>query len=400
VSKIWMACAVIGMSTCLSSCEKKEQQPAAPNEESALVVPVAKVGRGDLSRDIVLTAEFQPYQEVDVMAKVSGYVKVIKVDIGDRVKEGQLLATLEIPEMADEAAKAEALTQSAEAEIGAMRDEIRRAEAGRNMAHLSFTRIEEVSKKEKGLVPQQEVDDAQAHDLVAEAQVAEANSRLNSALQKKRVAQAEEARLKTMFQYTSITAPFAGVVTKRYANTGSMIQAGTSSQTQAMPLVRLSQNNVLRLVLPVPESATPRIRVGETLDVKVNTLARTFPGRVARFAGTLQMATRTMDTQVDVQNPGMTLVPGMYAEVNLNLEDRKNTLTVPIDAIEGSGTAAHVYVVRDSAVKSVRVTVGLETAQKVEILGGVEAGDMVILGRHSGLKDGEKVTPKLVGDES
>jgi RND family efflux transporter MFP subunit len=398
VSKIWMACAVIAMFTCLSSCEKKEQ-PVAANEESALVVPVAKVGRGNLSRDIVLTAEFQPYQEVDVMAKVSGYVKVIKVDIGDRVKEGQLLATLEIPEMADEAAKAEALTQSAEAEIGAMRDEIRRAEAGRNMAHLSFTRIEEVSKKEKGLVPQQEVDDAQAHDLVAEAQVAEANSRLNSALQKKRVAQAEEARLKTMFQYTSITAPFAGVVTKRYANTGSMIQAGTSSQTQAMPLVRLSQNNVLRLVLPVPESATPRIRVGETLDVKVNTLSRTFPGRVARFAGTLQMATRTMDTQVDVQNPGMTLVPGMYAEVNLNLEDRKNTLTVPIDAVEGAGTAAHVYVVRDSVVKSVPVTVGLETAQKVEILGGVESGDMVILGRHSGLKDGQKVTPKLVGDE-
>ena len=87
---------------------------------------------------------------------------------------------------------------------------------------------------------------------------------------------------------------------------------------------------------------TPRIRVGETLDVKVNTLGRTFPGRVARFAGTLQMATRTMDTQVDVQNPAMTLVPGMYAEVNLNLEDRKNTLTVPIDAIEGTGELTHL----------------------------------------------------------
>lgn len=398
MSRIWIACAVIGMSAYLCSCEKKEA-PTAAAAESVSVVPVAKVGHSDLSRDIVLTAEFQPYQEVDVMAKVSGYVKSIKVDIGDRVKEGQLLATLEIPEMADEAAKAEALTQSAEAEIAAMRDEIRRAEASRNMAHLSFTRIEEVAKKEKGLVPQQEVDDAQAHDLVAEAQVAEANSRLNSALQKKRVAQAEEARLKTMFQYTSITAPFAGVVTKRFANTGSMIQAGTSSQTQAMPLVRLSQNNVLRLVLPVPESATPRIRVGETLDVKVNSLGRTFPGRVARFAETLQMATRTMDTQVDVQNPGMTLVPGMYAEVNLNLEERKGALTAPIDAIEGTGTGAHVFAVRDSVVRSVPVTVGLETAQKVEILGGLQEGDLVIVGRHSGLKDGQKVTAKLVGDE-
>jgi RND family efflux transporter MFP subunit len=399
VSKIWKAMAVFGLFACLTGCEKKEEA-AAGKEESTPVVPVAKAGRSDLSRDIVLTAEFQPYQEVDVMAKVSGYVKSIQVDIGDRVREGQLLATLEIPEMADEAAKASALTQSSDADIAAARDEIRRAEASRNMAHLSFTRIDDVAKKEKGLVPQQEVDDAQAHDLEAEAQVAEANSRLNSALQKKRVAQAEEARLKTMFQYTSITAPFAGVVTKRYANTGSMIQAGTSSQTQAMPLVRLSQNNVLRLVLPVPESATPKIHVGETLDVKVSALGRTFPGRVARSAGTLQMATRTMDTQVDVQNPSLTLVPGMYAEVNLNLDDRKGALTVPIDAIEGAGNAAHVFVVRDSGVvQSVPVTVGLETAQKVEILNGLQLGDVVIVGRHSGLKNGQKVTPKLTGDE-
>lgn len=397
MSKIWRACAVIGMSACLLSCEK--QDGSAVKEETVPVVPVAKVGRGDLSRDIVLTAEFQPYQEVDVMAKVSGYVKSIQVDIGDRVREGQLLATLEIPEMTDEAAKASALTQSEEADIAAARDEIRRAEATRNMTHLSFTRIQDVAKKEKGLVPQQEVDDAQAHDLEAEAQVAEANSRLNSALQKKRVDQAEEARLKTMFQYTSITAPFAGVVTKRYANTGSMIQAGTSSQTQAMPLVRLSQNNVLRLVLPVPESATPKIHVGETLDVKVSALGRTFPGRVARSAGTLQMATRTMDTQVDVQNPNLALVPGMYAEVNLNLDDRKGALTVPIDAIEGTGSEAHVFVVRGGVVQTAPVTVGLETAQKVEILSGLQQGDMVIVGRHSGLKNGQKVTPKLIGDE-
>ena len=100
-----------------------------------------------------------------------------------------------------------------------------------------------------------------------------------------------------------ITAPFAGVVTKRYANTGSMIQAGTASQTQAMPVVRLSQNGLLRLHLPVPESAVPHVHLGEPVDVRVSALDRTFPGRVARFADKVDQSTRTMETEVDVPNP-------------------------------------------------------------------------------------------------
>lgn len=381
------------LATALSSCARHE--PAPPAEESALVVPVAKVARADLSGNIVLSAEFEPYQEIDVMAKVSGYVKDIPVDIGSRVQQGQLLATLEIPEMADDAAKAAANVQAAAAGIAAIQDEVRRVTAAHDMAHLSFTRIESVSNKEKGLVPQQDVDEARSRDLVAEAQIAEAKSRLAAAEQKLRVAQAEEARLKTIFNYTTISAPFAGVVTKRYANLGALIQAGTASQSQAMPLVRLSQNNILRLVLPVPESAVSRIRLGQTLDVRVSALGKTIPGRVARVAGTLQMSTRTMDTQVDVANSSLTLIPGMYAEVTLNLDDRRNVLSVPIDAMEGSGADAHVFTVRDNAIHIVPITVGLETSQQAEILTGLNEGDQVVVGRHAGLKAGQPVTPKL-----
>src|SRR5438309_112058 len=118
-----------------------------------------------------------------------------------------------------------------------------------------------------------------------------------------------------MYEYARVTAPFAGVITKRYADTGSMIQAGTASQTQAMPLVRLSENELLRLILPVPESVVPRIRIGEAVEVDVTALHRTFTGKVARFANKLQTSTRTMETEVDVPNPSMVLVPGMYAEV-------------------------------------------------------------------------------------
>jgi multidrug resistance efflux pump len=162
------------------------------------------------------------------------------------------------------------------------------------MAHLSYTRLAEVSKQRAGLVAQQEIDDAHSKDLVAEAQVSAAKSNLAAAEEQVHVNSAELQKIKTLFDYTHVTAPFAGVVTKRYADTGSMLQAGTSSNTQALPLVRLSENRLLRLVLPVPESAVPTVHIGQNVDVRVPTLSRTFSGRVARFAEKVSSATRTM----------------------------------------------------------------------------------------------------------
>ena len=359
-------------------------------------VPVVKAARADLSSDLNLTAEFQPYQEVDVMAKVAGYVKSIQVDIGDRVREGQLLATLEIPEMADEATKAAASSDQADAEVTSAADQVRQAEEAHEMAHLSYTRILDVSKKEAGLVPQQEVDVLHSRDLVAETQVAAAKSNLRAAEKRTHVTRAEEGRLKTIYKYATITAPFTGIVTKRYANVGSMIQAGTASQSQAMPVVRLSQNNLLRLILPVPESVVPHIHIGGTMDVRVPSMGKAFPGRVVRFADVIQMSTRTMDTEVDVPNPSLTLVPGMYAEVNLRVEEKKGVLSVPVDAVEGTGAAAHAYTVQQvGVIHIVPVEVGMETAQRVEIRSGLEEGELVIVGRHAGLKEGDKVQTKI-----
>jgi multidrug efflux pump subunit AcrA (membrane-fusion protein) len=125
--------------------------------------------------------------------------------------------------------------------------------------------------------------------------------------------------VQTLHKYMTIIAPFEGVVTKRYANIGAMIQAGTSDAGDAV--VQLSQNNLLRLILPVPESSVSRVRVGETVDVRVPSLGRTFQGRVARLRGKIQPSTRTMDTEVDVPNPSLTLIPGMYAEVNLRIDE-------------------------------------------------------------------------------
>jgi RND family efflux transporter MFP subunit len=389
---------IVSWTAATTSCARSGGVQASETITEPPTVAVVKAARADLSSSLALTAEFEPFQEVDVMAKVSGYIREIKVDIGDRVREGQLLATLEIPEMQDDLTRADAAIDEASAELATARDELQRAESTHDMAHLSYSRIQDVSKREPGLVPQQEVDEVHSRDLVAEAQVSAAKSHITACEQRIRVSQAEQARVKTLFQYGVITAPFAGVVTKRYANTGSLIQAGTASQTQAMPVIQLSENGLLRLALPVPESAVPLIHLGEPVDVRVSALHRTFPGRVARFADKVDQSTRTMKTEVDVPNSSLVLVPGMYAEVDLVTEQRKNALSVPVEAVDGSGDSARVFTVQASGtIRIVPVRLGIETANRIEIRSGeLKEGDAVVVGSRSGLKDGNRVQPKII----
>lgn len=386
----------------LASCGKGgvttgREAAVAVASDGIPVVPVVKATRGELSSDLSLTGEFQPYQEVDLMAKVSGYLQTIRVDIGDQVREGETLATLEIPEMDDDMTRAIAAVQAADADVTTAEDDLRRAIASHEIAHLSYTRIEDVNKKEAGLVPKQDIDVVHSRDLESEAQLAMAQSRLRSAEQHSQMAVSEQARVKTLGKYTQIIAPFSGVITKRYANKGSMIQAGTSSQTQAMPVVRLSQNNLLRLMLPVPESNVPLIHTGETVEVNVPAISKTFPGHVTRFSKSVQTSTRTMDTEVDVPNSGFSLVPGMYASVVLRTKQHANALNVPVDAIDRSGDSANVYEVDSSGVIHIsQVKLGIETPQQIEILSGLREGDTVVVGRHSGLQEGSKVRPKSI----
>jgi RND family efflux transporter MFP subunit len=386
-----VAFTIYGQRTRTASVEARTTQTAAPQ-----IVPVAEVIRTDLSRTVKLTAEFTPFQDVDVMSKVAGYVKQIYVDVGDRVKEGQLLATLEVPEMADELAKASASINRSTAEVAHARDEIRRAESAHQMVHLSYTRLAAVMQSRPGLIAQQEIDDAHSRDLVAEAQVSAAQSNLAAAEEAVGMNRADQAKTKTLIAYTRVAAPFSGVVTKRYADTGAMIQAGTASQTQARPLVRLAQSSMLRLILPVPESMVPSIHLGQSVDVTVPSLGRTLPGRVARFAHEVDRSTRTMQTEVDVPNPNYVLIPGMYAEVSLALERRDHVLSIPLGAIDPGEEVSKVFVVTPAGTVEIRdVALGIETADRAEIRSGVKQGEFVITGKRAGLKPGQHVTPKL-----
>jgi RND family efflux transporter MFP subunit len=369
---------------------------APPAVADATIVSAAKVVRGDLSQTLTLAAEFRPFQEIDVHAKVAGYVKAIHVDVGDRVAAGQLLAVLETPELQDQITQDEATSRRSQEEINRAQADLERAESAHEMAHLGATRLAAVMKERPTLVAQQDIDDATGRDRVSEAQVSTAKSALAAARQQLAVANANENQARTLFAYARITAPFAGVITHRYADTGAMIQAGTSSQTQTMPLVRLSENSLLRLILPVPESAVARIHVHEPVSIVVPTLDKTYPGTVARFADQVNGETRTMHTEVDVKNDDLTLVPGMYANATLTLDERKGVLVVPVQAVDRGDAKSTVMVVTPAHQIEVRdVTLGSESAEKVELKSGVQEGDLVVLGNRSQLKPGTTVTVKL-----
>jgi RND family efflux transporter MFP subunit len=382
----------------LASCGGGEKASAnAPLAAEGISVGVAKVGRKALGRKLTVSSELRPFQEIDVYAKESGYVKKLDVDYGSRVKAGQVMAVLEIPELESQLQQDDASIKNASDQITHAQHDLGRVQAQYNALHLQYERLSGVAKSRPGLVAQQEVDDAQGKDLAAEAQVEASKSSLEAAQSQLAVMQAKRKHDQDLYDYSKITAPFAGVITQRFANLGALMQAGTSSSTQAMPLVRLSQDDLFRLVIPVPESYVRYIRIGDPVNVMVPSLNRTFPGKVARFSVDVKEDTRTMHTEVDVQNPSRVLIPGMYAEATITLEQKAGVLAVPLQAGDHQGDQTTVYVVAPSGKVEIRpVTLGIQTEKDAEVTSGLEDGELVVVSERSGLKSGQEVHPKIV----
>jgi len=331
-------------------------------------VAVARVTREDLYNEVSIPAEFRPYLKVELHAKVSGYVDQINVDIGDQVKAGQLLARLEVPELRDELARAVATEQ--------------RAEADYKDAHQVYNRLLNVEKAYPNGVAQQELDAAEAKDATTHAAIANAK--------------AEVQRLKTLLAYTQITAPFDGVITHRYADPGSLIQSGTASDTQSMPLVCLADNYRLRLDFPVSVAYVKDIHLGDQVEVRVESLnGKPFTGTISRSAQKVDEDTRTMLTEIEVPNPKLELVPGMYATVVLKVERRPRALAIPIEAVSTDKKASVYLINSEQEIEERPVALGLETPAKYEVVAGLKEGDLVLVGRRSQVKPGQKVEAKL-----
>lgn len=379
----------------------KGAQAEAGERPSLRPVAVALVSRRSLVNSLTLSGAFQPYQQVDVHAKIAGYIRQIFVDVGDKVKEGQVLAVLEVPELRAQILGAEATIEHSQNAIRRAQSEIAQAESAHSAAHFAYARLKQASEQRQGLIAEQELEDAQDKDKEAEAQVESANASLAEAQSQLLVSKASSKQLAAMEAYTRITAPFDGVITKRYADTGALIQAGTASDTQAMPVVQLAEWSRLRLVVPVPESDASQIRLGAVVQVHVVALGRDFQGRVARFSDALDQQTRTMHTEIDVENRDGTVVDGMYAEVNLTLSKKDAALTVPIQAVQREASGASVLIVdKDGRIRERQVKLGEQGNNRVEILSGLVEKDQVVIGNRSEFRLGEKVQPKIIDEQS
>jgi RND family efflux transporter MFP subunit len=370
----------------------------ANDQTNAPQVAVVKVTRKTISSTLEIASEFQPYQEIDVYAKVSGYVQKLDVNWGTHVNRGDLLAVLEIPELQQQLQLDEAGVRRSEQDVARANEELSRAQSSYNVAHLTYTRLADVQKNRPELIAQQDIDEAQGKDLEANAGVSSAKDAVSGSEQSLLASKAALEKDRAMYAYARITAPFDGVVTEIDAYTGALLPAGTSSNKGDQALCRLSQNDLLRLVIPLPERAVGDVHLGQTVPINVSTIHQTFDGKIVRNSGQIDTNTRTMYTEIDVPNPKYTLVPGMYATVEIPLQTAQNVITVPVQSVQTSGENQGTVLVVDSSnrIQKRDVTLGVQSATDAEVVSGLAENETVIYGEQSQFKPGELISPKIV----
>lgn len=339
-----------------------------PGAQAVPTVAAARVVRQEVFDEVPIPAEFRPYVESELHAMVTGYVSQMNVDFGDKVNKGEILATLEVPELVDQLHNAQATQQQAEADYA--------------NAHLIYTRLVEVNQQHPKLVAQQDIDTAQSKDASGASAVA--------------AAKANVEKYETLVNYTKIVAPFDGVITKRSADPGALVQAGTSSD-RSMPLVRVSDNYHLRLDFPVSVEYVKDVHLGDPVSVRVDSLGgKTFIGKITRFTDEVNDETRTMTTEMELDNPDLEIVPGMYAVALFKFQDHLNALTIPTQAVSNPKEPV-VNVINASNEIEVRpVKLGVEMPYGYEVTDGLKEGELVMIGNGSQVHPGQKVEAKLV----
>jgi RND family efflux transporter MFP subunit len=394
-SSILAAGLTVPLLTVLVACNFKDRH----SDASAAEMPSAKVAaaaRGDIAHILSLAGQFQPYQVVDVHPKVTGFMVKINVDIGDRVRKGQTLAVLEVPELSAQLKGTVFEIQRAKDDLLRAQHEITRAEAIHAALHADYERLLETSKAQPGLIAQQELDDAQSKDLSSESQVDAAKAAAAAAQQHAEVARTDNDRVQAIQNYTNVVAPLDGVIVWRYADTGALIQSGTNSNEQDIPIVKLSQSGLLRLRMPIPENDVQFVHIGDPMQVRVDAIGRSFTGKIVRFTRDVNFETRTMETEIDVENQDLSIAPGMYANTQLQLAHADSVVTIPVEALVLRGNQENVFVLdATNRVHARRVEVGLRGSKLAEIKSGLEPGDRVILGAQEKYSEGQQVSPIL-----
>jgi RND family efflux transporter MFP subunit len=336
-------------------------------------VRVAKARAADAEMTISLPATTLAFASANIFARANGYIEVRKVDIGDHVKAGDLLAQITAPELDHQIAQAEAtLSQN--------RATLQQTQASRDLARVTNDRDSDLVKK--GWVTPQQGDTDRLTLDAQQAAIAIAQSNIAAQEALIRVLQQQKA-------YQSVIAPFDGIITQRNIDTGSLVQAGTTF------MFTLMQSDVIRTQVYVPQDAAFGVAAGVDAVVHVpETPNRTFAGKVTRFAHALAPGTRTLLTEIDIPNPDGALSPGMYVTVELHIPRKTPSIMVPADALVFNGSGVQVAVAHDGTAHLHKVTVARDFGTEVEVRDGINVGDEVILKPAVTLADGSKVQPK------
>jgi RND family efflux transporter MFP subunit len=365
-------------------------------------VEVVRPRRATVAQRLQTNATLEAFEEADLFAKISGYLSEVRVDIGDHVKAGQVLAVIDVPEMKQELAEAKAQLESKKSSLESVRRQVDHAKANLALQN-ALSKDREQLGEGRNFISDRTLDQVHANADIAKADlgVAEANRAL--AANEIDVAAATVERIKALLAYTQIVAPFDGVVAQRFVNRGDLVQAATATRTtpSAGSLFTLQRIDTIRVFCDVPENDVPHVHVGDPAIVKpAGFEGKPFVGKVTRFSLRLYPETRNMRTEIDLPNPGERLYPGTYADVSLEMDRRPDALTIPAAAVGSDGEGTFVYTISDNRIARLAVKIGLTDSGRTEVTAGLSEETPVVASTKGGPPTGTMVLAQMVREKT
>jgi RND family efflux transporter MFP subunit len=334
---------------------------------------VVRPRRVTVAHRLQTNASLEAFEQTDLFANVSGYLSDVRVDIGDHVKAGQVLAVIDVPELKQQLAEAEAQLESRKSSLESARSQVDHAKANLFL-QTALAKDRDQLGEGRNFISSQTLDQVHANADMAKADlgVAEANRAL--AANEIDVAAATVERIKALLTYAQIMAPFDGVVSRRFVNRGDLVQAATATRTtpSAGSLFTVQRIDTIRVFCDVPENEVPRVHVGDPAIVKPAGFGgKPFIGKVTRFSLRLDPETRNMRTEIDLPNPAERLYPGTYAEVSLEMNRHPDALTVPAAAVGSDRDGNFVYTITDNRITRLAIKTGLTDNGRSEVIEGL-----------------------------
>jgi len=352
---------ILLFATSIWSCGNKKEESKKKDAKNAGELKLVTLTTGSVSENIKLPGVLQPFQEVQIYPKVSGFIKNMSVDRGSVVRRGQVLMTLDAPEIEQHEAAARLKYVESVSILQNSKDKYKRLlETSNTPGTVSAYDLQSASSK------------MMADSAVMQGELADYNAQ------------------KTMFSYLTVTAPFDGIITERNVHPGALV--GPGSEGNVKPMLVLQQQNLLRLVANVPEQYSAQVKDGEQVHFRINAIpGKDFTGNISRSSGSLSEHFRSETIEIDVHNPDLTIKGGMYAEVNIPVSGDVYGFKVPKSAVVTTDESKYVLVIRDRKTQKVKVTEGNQNGDDTEIFGDLKAGENIVANANYDIPEGKMV---------